>query len=661
MKTLEAAVLNTFNSAKPSYFKKVYLCRRVWNGSAFSYEEAADITSEVVEIGKIQIKLDTEAYNKWTYSNCALTLRNDRNQWLPGNPDGYFPDGKCFFNSKIRIVAGIVKPDGTQDPQYIYTGYLTDEPAYYPDAKTVQLLVVDHMSVFAKFNAEDLGTTVTNELLGTDSGTEFTTANAATGLIKKVLRGQTSAGLSSADELDSGTDYSVSNLNEHDTGATITLDTALATGQSLWVTYIYWPTDKTIEWIVAQICSLCGVENTSISAAYLENLAKSTFSQDETTFDADATSVAGTLYNLEPGLKIVDNYGTVYLDENGLRLKITGIVSLNGPVNTIYKFASPGYYITPTIDGGEKIVRWGKFNANYTVPSGTTAGFSWRESDNGSTWSAWNVVTSGSTVGSTKRYLQLRWEAAMTAPKGKYDASPWLFSWSVDYYDTTTTIPVVNFTGLTCESALQSLAEMVAYEIGFDATDTFIFRPRTSGSATVDTLDNAKVSGVDNFSDGLSKLYTRVKADFGDYSATIDPDTQAEAAPNKLAVYGVIEYSVSSGNFIPGAAVNLAESIALTVYNYVKDLRRRAQVGTRFFLHLELGDKVTLEIIPLDLITPWKWGDGSVRYGQPSKAYYYNADWLISRLPLYGKAFRVEGAELDLENWKTTFNLTEAL
>jgi len=638
MKTLAPASQGVFNSPKPKYFKRVQLYRRSWNGSAFVYDDAIDVTPDTVEVGKIQIKLDTEAYNKWTYSNCALTLSNDRQQWQPGNPDGYFPAGKYLFNSKIRIIAGVVRPDGTQDPQYLYTGYLAEEPTYYPDAKTVQLSLVDHMSVFAKFSAEAIGTVVTNESVGSDSGTAFFTANKAVGIISKVLKGQTSAGPESADELDSGTDYNVGDLNEHDTGAKITLNSDLGSGQSVWASYTCWYLDKPLEWVAAQLCALCGITQTAISPVVFGNSVKNTFAQSN---EADFNNAA-------LGAHSNTAWGTYFWQlPNGVFPNVDCVA---------------GYYHSAVIDGGAALKSWLHFSASFLIVGANPPmpqRFSIRTSADNAAWGDWSAINDGDLITTAHRYIQLRFFAGQRGPEFTNDVAL-LYSWSVDWLTSTTNIPIVNMTGLTCEAALQQLAEMSSYEIGFDASDTFIFRPRTDGSPAVDTLDNAKVSGVDNVTDGSARLYTRVKVDFGDYSAAVDCDTQNEPAPNNLAVYGVLEYSVSSGNFLPSSTVDLAQSIALTVYAYVKDLRRRAQVRTRFFLHLELGDKVTLKIVPQDYITAWRWGDGKVRYGHTSRAYYYTEDWLAVRLPLYRVDFRVEGVELDVENWKTTFNLTEA-
>ncbi|MFA5162086.1 MAG: hypothetical protein WC421_07555 [Elusimicrobiales bacterium] len=635
MKTIAPESLDAFNSPKPKYFKRVLLYRRSWTGAAFVYDDAIDLTPDVAEVGKIQIKLDTEEYNKWTYGNCAVTVRNDRGQWLEGNPDGYFPDGYYVFNSKIALIAGVVRSDGTPDPQYIYTGYLTDDNTEYPEQKTMQLNLLGRMSVFAQFSAALVGTAVTNELIGSNSGLDFSTGHNAAGIIAEVRKGLTSAGPENATVLMADKDYSVANLNEHDAPAAITVKIALNAGQSLWCSYTYWRLDKKIEWIVAQICALCGVDGADISPALFANSVETTFSQlDEAGFSSGEYS--NTLW---------DSY------DMGIRLYW----------NTSGHYPSlTGSYTSPVIDGTADLANWGKLTASHFELGTAVSAFYYRDSADGANWNGWTAIAPGSVIPSLLRYIQLRWVVTVTNDYA-WQNYALLKGWQVDYYTSAVTIPVVNMTGLTCEDALAALARMCSYEIGFTGDDGFVFRPRADSMSPVYTLDNSNVAALESVASGAARVYNRVNVTFGGYNIVVDSKTQSEPRPDNIDQMGVREYAISSGNFLPAANVDLARAIAPTVYDYVKGQRRRALARTRFFLHLELGDKVLLKIIPRDFITAWKWGDGAVRYGQTNRVVYYNESWLAVRLPFYNANFRVEGIELDVENWATAFNLTEAL
>lgn len=654
MKTLDPASQTAFNSPKPKYFKRVYLYRRAWNGTAFAYDAAIDLTPDVAEVGKIQIKLDTEKFNKWTFSNCTVTVRNDKQQWNPGNPDGYFPTGKQIFNSRVQIIAGIVRPDGTQDPQYVYTGYLSAPPTQYPDAKTIQLSVQDHLSIFDQRMADGtggdapIGTAVANEVVGQNSGTVFTTSHVCVGIVSAVYKGATSGGVANATLLNPNLDYNTGSLNLHDATATITLNSSLGNGQSLWVSYACWLVDQRIEQVVAQICALCGVTQTAISPAIFAGGIRNTFSQvNQADFSLGSYSNAGGWGGLI--------YQPYYYPPDSVSLTLA-------PYS-----ATSGSYTSPVIDSTIASPTWGRFTASYLTPAQCTSAFYWRQSPDAATWGAWTAITPGQICPATQRYLQLKWAATenVTLPSAFYAGpSAWvqLYNWQIEYYLSYVTIPVVNMTGLTCASALEALAEMCCYEIGFDSTDTFIFRPRSDTSLPVRTLTNKEIfsAGIQSLSSGADRVYTQVLVNFGNYSSVVNSRTQGEPSPNPIDIFGTIQYEIDGGNFLPVNTANLAQAIALTVYQYVKGARRRLRLQTRFFLDLELGDKVQLKYIPFDLLTPWLWGDARVRYGN-RRFVWHSANWLMALLPLYLVVFRVEGIELDLENWNTVFDLTEAI
>ncbi|MDD2773389.1 MAG: hypothetical protein PHP45_06805 [Elusimicrobiales bacterium] len=631
MLTLSDEVRNIYDGQSPRYFKQVKLYRRHWNGSAYEYAAALDLTSDVKEVGSIPVKLDTEEYNKWGFSNCTVTFRNDRGQWQEGNPDGYFPDNYDIFNSKITIISGVLKVDGTPDPQSVYTGYLTDDSTTYPEDRTAQVTLMDRMTVFSQFSAETIGMVVTNELLGSDSGTEFTTDYNAVGIITTVKKGITSAGPDAATALLADKDYTVSDLNLHDSPGKITLNAALTAGYSVWETYTHWYLDKTLEWIVAQLCATSGITDTKISPAVFASSAKSTWKQE-------------TLDDFQQGtLSSAAIYHTPYPDPS---------VAVYTP------YVTNGNYISPAIDGTTSLTHWGQFNAVYGGISGTTNAFSWRESDDGANWGAWNSINPGDTLPATKRYVQFRWEGTQIPHYGEVGYSAYLHFWSVDYYFNTVTIPVVNMTGLTCADAVSELAKMCSYEIGFNGSDTFIFRPRISISSPVAVFDDVVVESVLSVSSGTNRVYNRVNVNYGDYNVVVDSNTQGEAQPNSIDRQGVRSYDISSGNFLPAENVDLAYAIAPTVYTYVSGQRRRVRVKTRYYIHHEIGDIIQMKLSKGCFLKLWKWGDG-VCYGD--SIVYWNDDYIKDRLPLYLSIFRIEGVEPDPENKFTIFDLTEVL
>lgn len=644
MRTLDPRVIAALKSGAQSLKKRFYLYRRIYVGGAYLFDSAIEVTELFKDMDTVKFKLDTETYGVFNISNVTLTFDNSKNQFKQNNIYGLFPSSTAGLLQKSKFVINTVVEldDGTELPVAVFTGYLKDKPVYNLEEKSVDLPLSGNMSIFDDYlaetspngyNGELLSTLVTDEVLGSGSGTVFTTANNATGIIVAVKKGLTASGPSAATALTPSTDYSVSNLNEHDLPATVTLKVAIVSNQSCWVTYRYWYLDKRIEWVVSQICELCGITNTNITAAIFSNSIKSIYSQS-----SESEFLAGTFDNTFMGYYYpTGTYGVV-------------------PDSIPGTFELEGVYYSPVINAGASVAGWGQFNASYLSPANTNIIFYWRESDDGATWGAWNEILPGSGCPSIKQYLQLK----VYEYSDYNDYYPYLFSWSIEYFYSTTLIPVVNMTGLTFSDALKSLAEMCAYEIGFDLSDTFLFRPRSNSSTSVMTMDGDYIAEVVNWDDGRDKVYNVIQVTFGDYSKTADSTTQAEVSPTSQEKYGSIILTVSNGNFVPASSVDLAYAIAPTVWDYTSQPRRRATIKTLFCLNLELGDNMTMQCPEPSVLKLWKYGDTDVVYGDDSIC-FYDEDMAKAMLSLYNVQMRVEGIEWDMMNWKTTFNFTEVL
>lgn len=801
------------NSQDPHYKLQVLLYVRTWNGSAYEFAAAQDITKYLTAITPISWKLDKEGYNEWRFSNATLSFDNSKQKFKQDFASGFFPSGTIIFGSKIQIKAGAVDYLGADDTEYIYTGFVYQDPLYRPDEKSVDIPIRGHLSDFETYTAETISTLVTEELIGSDSGTEFTVANNASALLTELKKGATPA---TATVLLPSDDFNTSDENEHDLPMKITLEQSLVPGENLYATYRYWLTDQTIEAVVAEICDTVGIAAAEriIAPAIFSTDAESTFSQtDKTDFDlgtyenaetledadgvtiketflsdnlispswdvvsgaasdfifagTDATSVqlkdsrppgtytvrtpsataTGTwffylLINSIPidfhfisdtgnpatssgyALRAGGNFLYILRYDNGtpsiiwtskfeqksdLRNEFKISRDADGNINIFVKYwksgqahellkvvkaandtahSTAGYliisavnpppgiylvygiaestmiqtdyggyypeasYTTPTIDGTASLTKWGKIFSSIVIPAGTTIAVLYAESDDDITYSTFMEIESTGNLPATKRYIKLKWAVTSTGSN-----TPTLAEWSAKYYTTTVTIPVVNLTGLNCYTALVKLAEMVSYEIGFDGSDVFFFRPRNSTIASVGELTEKNVASIDYASDGLDRIYNRVNVDYGDYTKTVDSDTEAEAQPNSLKKYGLKEYTISSSQLLPAAHVNIAVAVAPTVYAFTKDLRRRATVTTKFFVQYELGDRLTVNI-PDNLFKLWKWGDTSVAFGDKDIV-YYNVAFLGQVFSLYGVDMRIEGIEFDLENWTVKYDLVE--
>ena len=291
MKTITDNLKNSLAKKTPVYKTTVYLYKRFWNGGAYVYDAPIDITDNVMQYGDLLWKLDNEGFNVWNLSNTTLTFRNERNQWLQGNTKGFFTANYLINQSKIKVKVGAELADGTTEDLYAFSGYISGSPNYDTENKKAIITLISAMSVFDKFSAEDISTTVTEEVLGSDSGDTFTTAQDGVGIILEIKKGATPA---AAVELKANIDYTLSDLNTKGTPLTVTLTTALTAGENLYITYKYWYEDETIEWIIKEIMTLCGITSYSIQPAIFESSIQNIWTQN-----TQAEWEASTLQNID--------------------------------------------------------------------------------------------------------------------------------------------------------------------------------------------------------------------------------------------------------------------------------------------------------------------------------------------------------------------------
>ena len=371
------------------------------------------------------------------------------------------------------------------------------------------------------------------------------------------------------------------------------------------------------------------------------------------------------------------SYGTAtdntYTTSAGIYLRTAGYSGGFGV--TTYQFfndlhfwadgTTPGSAVmeSPIKDCGASVKSYGTLAVTDTVNGATIAietyssGSADFSTDNDP--AGWVAISgTGLILSLVKRYLKFRVTgtvASMVYPL----LSPVFDQITVKYYTDATTIDLVDLTGLSCRQVLDLVAEMPAFELGFKSNDTFIYRPRTTGVGPIlDLRSDTNIKLVRNLVDGVDRVKNRIVAEFGIYR--VIADASADAAPNSMTKYDTREYPVSASNLLPAENVNLAYAVAPTILAYTKNPRRRCTIETKFILHLELGDKVTVYYDEPTALRQWHYDDTDVAYDQPDLEYYEDEDVPL-RLNLWGVVMRVEGVEFDFQNWTTSFDLVEVI
>lgn len=282
---------------------------RIWNSGLSKYiwdtVWAQVPESEIVSIGSITAKLDTDRLNEFKISNVDIKLTGSK--WYPWDPTSNFDpmNAKEPFWTKFKIESGWWKEDMSSieyTPMFIgvMVGYSFDA-----SEQSVRLNLQGLEALLLNANAEDVSNTVSNETpTGAVNGTnkDFVTLSPGVGLIDAV----TVSGVTKY----VGKDFDISQLNEPTTGAKITLKVAPTGGQTVKVWYRYWKQDENIEDLVTDLLTVAGVD----SGANVHQVTFPGGVGDSFTFDTGADWSTGTLsecdLNTVPGdLRIDYNSG----------------------------------------------------------------------------------------------------------------------------------------------------------------------------------------------------------------------------------------------------------------------------------------------------------------------------------------------------------------
>lgn len=303
MQTASAALIQEQAQPDQRYYRVVELERRYWNGSAYVWDSAADISGYVVKVSSAKWKLDRRGFSEWKSPSFQVEVDNSRNLWSDIEPRGLWLSGAhapyIAELSKVKVRFGQYLADGSQEDLYVFSGLVNRPPEAKEDINQLTLYCVGMDELLRRTDAQLLSTLVEDEEVGTDSGTEFETSNPGSTDWKLVVKkGSTAGGAGAATELTPDTDYQLDQANDKDLGIKVTLSVALSAGQSLWVTYRYWYQDRNLEWIVTQLLILAGISSYTVEPAVFSNAVSNTWTQ---TIKAD-WDAGTTLTNIETAI-----------------------------------------------------------------------------------------------------------------------------------------------------------------------------------------------------------------------------------------------------------------------------------------------------------------------------------------------------------------------
>lgn len=241
---------------------KITYKRRYWNGSAYVLEAVAKTLdkSEIIKVSAIQWKLDTQTQNKILASNITLRLKNDRFKWLENNEtDGLFKIDEIAtigydpFRTEFQVFYGYELDDGTFEYVPLFTGEAIDY-LFDSDSMVVEVNVRGRESRLQLADAQRVSTTFTNEpavpSIGNGTNKDFLAKTSVWEVTKVRVAGAF---------VDQGSRWKLSDTNDFETAAKITIDPAPANLETVDWTGRRWLIGKRVSELVGLLCDEAGV------------------------------------------------------------------------------------------------------------------------------------------------------------------------------------------------------------------------------------------------------------------------------------------------------------------------------------------------------------------------------------------------------------------
>ena len=306
---------------------------------------------------------------------------------------------------------------------------------------------------------------------------------------------------------------------------------------------------------------------------------------------------------------------TGYGGNNVYNYQTSPLISTGGGTLSPY-----GTYLSPEIHTGINFKNWGQLTFQQTLNNGSATFYMRFKDENDANWSAWESISNHQNITSTKNCAQIKWEAQSDSTQNQ---GPVLSSFVLTWELSGVNIAIVKTKDMSCLDVMKELATLSGYQIGFDSDGKFLFLNRSLNSTPCLTLTANDIINIESLDSGLSKLYTSVKVQFGEFSYQVDPFTLEEERPNIIDKYGVKELALSSA-FLPAQNANLARAAAPDIYARACRKKQRVALICKFLPQIELGDILQINYSPFLTLTA-----------------------------------EVEGLEFDLTNWQLRLDLTE--
>ena len=239
-----------------------FLFRNKWveeSGDAGHYEldtTPIDISSHIVKPNTLSMTLDVNEVAQYNANNVTLTLADDKNYFVEGTPNSYFPDGYQLYGSRVVLYYGTDSTNRTP----LFTGVIKDLPTHKPENYQVDVKLVSPLEMLKDIEAKDFSDKFTGETLtykSTDSDGHRIYWTTGTGV------GGFDAVYADGNKLFEGVDYETDQINTFGLPAVVTIINSDYYSSTITADYYTWKTNLTVEQIVAGLVALAGYNSTN--------------------------------------------------------------------------------------------------------------------------------------------------------------------------------------------------------------------------------------------------------------------------------------------------------------------------------------------------------------------------------------------------------------
>ncbi len=157
-------------------------------------------------------------------------------------------------------------------------------------------------------------------------------------------------------------------------------------------------------------------------------------------------------------------------------------------------------------------------------------------------------------------------------------------------------ITMANYGTRSVLDVLKELARIADFDIGVDGEGRFFFRNKAAAAVPVLILDGSNVERVQSVVPGWDRVFNSIRATFGQFVKTANPQTEGEPAPTSFQRFRVRPLPVGGGSLLFQTDVDLATVMAKRYFGRYKEPKRRVTLTARFMPEVELGDRATFNV-----------------------------------------------------------------